>query len=236
MPVSEILIVYLAFGAPLAVYRYFESRSVSRRHRILVALMTFVFWVPFAVRLSIRHFSNASSEVDFVSPPDPKRSTAVTNSRQEAVGLAIAEAGCPLPRQNLRDRIEQYVGLSEALADRGSKVPGEKAVNFLRAAGHSTDLAAICLSRRERNRLHRHLIDSRKSFLALFDHLSGSKAARTRAIRRGVELALMLSDMDAADHLGALEFDLDSSISEEATTVTSQVPGISMGRTAATID
>jgi hypothetical protein len=209
MPISEILIVYLAFGAPLAVYRYLETRKVSRRRRILMSLVTFGFWVPFAVRLSLRHFTNASFDGDFVSPSRRKRSESVTNDRQEALRTAIAEAGCPLPRHDLREVIERYAGLSEAATDLGSTLPGEKAVNFFEAAGRPTDIGARCLSRRERARFQRHLDDSRLSFLTLFDQLTGPGSARNRAIRRAVELALVLNDMEAADRLGEIQYDLE---------------------------
>ena len=209
MPISEILIVYFAFGAPLAVYRYLETRKVSRQRRIVMSLATFGFWVPFAVRLLFRHLTNASFDTDFVSPASRKRSESVTKDRQEALRLAVAEAGCPLPKHDLREAVERYAGLSEAATDLGSTVPGEKAVNFFKAAGRPSELAVRCLSRRERARFQRHLDDSRRSFLALFDQLSGTGPARSRAIRRGVELALVLKDMDAADRLGEIQYELE---------------------------
>ena len=230
MPISEILIVYFAFGAPLAVYRYFDSRKVDGRRRLFTSLATFVFWMPFAVRLLFRHFTNASLEGDFVSPRGQKKSASAANSRQEAVGSAIVEAGCPLPRHDVREVIARYAGLSDAAANNGSHRPGEKAVNFLKAAGRPSDVAAHCLTRRERMRLQKHLTDSRHAFLELFDRLSGDNASRIRAIRRGVELALLLGDIEAAEILGELEYDL------EPATHISSAGSISIGRTAATID
>ena len=219
MPISEIMIVYFAFGAPLAVYRYLETRKVSRQRRIAMSLATFGFWVPFAVRLLFRHFTNASFDSGFVSPASRKRSESVTNDRQEALRLAVAEAGCPLPRHDLREVIERYAGLSEAATDLGSTAPGEKAVNFLKAAGRPAELAARCLSRRERARFRRHLDDSRRSFLALFDGLSGSGPAVSRAIRRCVELALVLNDMYAADQLSDIQYELELRDREEPITL-----------------
>lgn len=123
--------------------------------------------------------------------------------------MALGEAGCPLPRHDLREIIERYAGLSEAATDLRSIPAGEKAVNFFRAAGRSTELAARCLSRRERARFQQHLDDSRLSFLALFDQLSGRGLTSVRAIRRGVELALVLNDMEAADRLSEMQYDLE---------------------------
>ena len=235
MPISEILIVYLAFGAPLAVYRFLETRQVSRQRRILMSLATFVFWIPFAVRLSFRHFTNASFDTDFVSPRT-KKTKSVTNKREEALELAMIASGCPLPRHDLREVIGCYVGLSNAVEGQGeSAVPGEKIVNFLLAAGRPTDLGARCLARRERTRLERHLDDARESFLRLFDQLSSNSQLRSRAIRRGVELALLIKDIDAADHLGMLEFEDTTSTDLKPVRVNAKA-GFSIGRATPTVD
>ena len=201
---SEMLIVYFAFGAPLAVYRYLEARKLSGKRRILLSLVTFLVWLPFALRLLIRHFTNASLDAGFVSTRR-KKINSLERDRYEGVRNALTDAGCPLPRHDLLSVIERYAGLSEAAAGSKRIVEGEKAANFFRAAGRSSQLATICLSRKEQIRLRRHLTASRDSFLALFDRLSGSAVTRTKAIRRGMELALVLGDMEAADCLGDLE-------------------------------
>ena len=235
MPISEILIVYFAFGAPLAVYRFLETRRVSRQRRILMSLATFVFWIPFAVRLSFRHFSNASYESNFVSTRT-KKSESVTSKREEALEQAMIASGCPLPRHDLREVLKRYVGLSNALERHGnSAAPGEKIVNFLGAAGRPTELGARCLARRERTRLERHLHDARDSFLRLFDQLPASGQFRSRAIRRGVELALVLNDIDAADSLGMLEFD-DAGFPDTEPVLVNAKAGFSISRATPTID
>lgn len=236
MPISEILIVYFAFGAPLAVYRYLETPRVSRQRRIGISLATFVFWLPFAVRLSFRHFTNASFKGDFVSGSARKRSDSVTNNRQEALRKAIADAGCELPTHDLREVIERYTGLTEAAVDLASPLPGEKAVNFFKAAGRPTDLAARCLSRRERARFQEHLNDSRRSFLAVFDRLPANGKARIQAIRRGVELALVLNDMEAADRLGEIQSELERNGREEPVSLDISSGSFSISHPAPTVE
>ena len=220
MPISEILIVYFAFGAPLAVYHFFETRTVSRRRRILGSLATFLFWIPFAVRLSYRHLTNALFDPGFVSAPHSKRSDLATAKRQEAVETAMSASGCPLTKHDLRVVLDRYVGLSHAVAtNRGSSDPGEKIVNLLKVSGRTSDLAARCLARRERMRLEKHLEASRESCLRLFDQLAASGQLRSRAVRRGVELALLLNDADAADRLAVLELDTEHSVDAELVTL-----------------
>ena len=68
-------------------------------------------------------------------------------------------------------------------------------------------------------RLEKHLEASRESFLRLFDQLAASGQLRSRAVRRGVELALLLSDADAADRLGVLELDTEHSVDAELVTL-----------------
>lgn len=228
MPISEILIVYLALGAPLAVYKYLETRGVSGQRRFLVSLATFFFWIPFAIRLSVRHLTNASNNTHFVSPVLKKSSSRGGRNRLEAARAAVIEAGCRLSIHDVREVIERYVGLSEAAAVNDGPDGRDKATNFLEAAGRSGKLGAICLSRRERNRMQRHLDDARQSFLDLFAQLAGKERSRVQAIRRGVELALVVGDIEVADHLTELETHTWSATGDEETRINPRAQNLSI--------
>ena len=217
MPISEILIVYLALGAPLAVYRFLETRRVSGHRRMLISLATFFFWIPFAIQLSARRLTNASNGTGFVSPASKKTSSRLTRKRLEAVRTAMMEAGCRLSVHDLREIIERYAGLSEVSANSIGPDGGEKAVSFFEAAGRSHKLASICFTRREQNRVRRHLDDARQSFLNLFDKLPGPASSRVRAIRRATELALVVEDMEAVERLGEMESSVSTPSRDEVT-------------------
>ena len=67
MTIGDILIVYLAFGSPLAVYKYLETRGSGTLHRIGYAVLTLIFWIPSVIRIGYRYLTNADFIDAFVS-------------------------------------------------------------------------------------------------------------------------------------------------------------------------
>src|SRR5688572_21819863 len=67
MTTVDILIVYLAFGSPLAVYRYLETRGAGTWPRIGHAVLALVFWIPSVIRIGYRYLTNAYFIDAFVS-------------------------------------------------------------------------------------------------------------------------------------------------------------------------
>ena len=70
MTLTDLLIIYLAFGAPLAVYKYLQNRGAEIGRRILVSSFTFVFWLPAAAEIGYLYFTNAYFGGAFVSRRD----------------------------------------------------------------------------------------------------------------------------------------------------------------------
>jgi hypothetical protein len=205
MPLSDLLIAYLAFGAPLSVYRYLETRGVSNTRRIALSILTFVFWLPFAAGLIVRHFTNASFVPRFVSRKVAGRESFSRSIRQETVRSNLILAGCKLSPHDVREVIERYSGLTE-LTRGDAALSSIHTENFLKAAGRSTgELGAVCLTRRERDRLESHSEQARESFVSLFYDLPGiGSAVAAAAVEEGIALARELGDGEAEESLATL--------------------------------
>jgi hypothetical protein len=192
MTLTDILIIYLTFGAPLGVYKYLQNRAMSRRRRILYSLSTFVFWVPAAVQIVYLYFRNAYSGDGFVS----KQDLDVTEKRlaeiSEALRLELIGFGGAAGVHDVRETIDRYVGLAAAARKDG----GVTAVgwDFFTAAGRRKhDLAQRCLMRRNLRRLERHHTQASRDLVYLLEEAS-DRFEISRAVRIAIELASQLED------------------------------------------
>lgn len=207
MNLMDIVIIYLAFGSPLAVYKYLQSRNVEPRRRIIRSILTFFFWIPEAVRLGYRYLSNAYFDIDFVSPRELDSSDIRLGELREKIRLEFVKANVPsLPSRSIRETLERYVGLTLSAGREPVPHVGDITFDLFDAAGRPDDkLAAICLMRRNQRRIGRHHIRARRDFLGLFEELSSTKpAAVETAIHHAIQLARELEDRKAANGLEAI--------------------------------
>src|SRR5689334_13593217 len=96
MKLSDIIIVYFAFGAPLAAYKYLQDRNIERRIRIVTSLIAWLFWIPAAARLGYRYFTNAYSDRDFVSQEFLDSTDGGLTELCEATKAILLSSGCAL--------------------------------------------------------------------------------------------------------------------------------------------
>src|SRR5690349_17091251 len=115
MNLSDIIIVYLAFGAPVAAYKYLQDRNVERRIRIVTSLIVWLFWIPAAVRLGYRYFTNAYSDHAFVSQKILDSADGELTALCEATKASLLTSGCALSMHDVRETLERYVGLTVSL-------------------------------------------------------------------------------------------------------------------------
>ena len=199
MTLTDILIIYLTFGAPLAVYKYLQNRAVSKRRRILYSLSTFFFWVPVAVQIVYLYFRNAYSGDGFVS----NRDLDVTEKRlaviSEALRMEVIGFGGAARVHDVRETIDRYVGLADATRKSGG-VTGFGGDLFDAAGRRKHDLAQLCLMRRNLRRLERHHTQASCDLVSLLEEASG-RFEISRAVRIAIELALQLEDDGTVQHL-----------------------------------
>jgi hypothetical protein len=191
MTFTDLLIVYLAFGAPLAVYKYLQNRTAHRFRRILVSSLTFAFWVPAAVEIGYLYLTNANFSSGFVSQRDLDADTKLSLMR-ESVSTEVIKLSRNSNPHDLRETVDRYVGLADAARNSSA----QRAIDggLFRAAGRKNDeLGSICLMRRNLRRLERHHIQASADFVDLFEHLL-DRPNISVPLEKGIELARQLDD------------------------------------------
>lgn len=181
MELSELIVIYLACGAPFAVH-YATSRrperSVTKLINLVLALLA---WPVFAVRLVIERI----------------RYHALAGERRiEGLRAEIEETAFPSNDMQsvfeFRETFYRYVGLARALNEKASEEFGN---DLFETVGHPNDiLAARCLARKNRSRLERHRNDARVDFLATIADLSAASAKRDRILGLAAALTEQVGD------------------------------------------
>lgn len=178
----DIFIVYLAFGAPFAVFDYLQ------RNNLLRAFGVFLFWPPTAFRLLSRRFRSGSAHTD-VDPELDARAKKVFAKLQKEMGGEIGAI-------EFRDTFDRYVGLSLEIC-RDEHPFETKSSELLRVSGRENSPAASAsLNRRNAVRLARHHTDARERFLELIE-----RSQEFNALVLALELTTLVGDADAQEYL-----------------------------------
>jgi len=206
MTVTDILIIYLAFGAPIAVYKYLQYRDARFVRRCLIAVGTFLFWIPAAVRIGYLYISNAYFGTAFVSPVDSDSSEMLISDLRENVRSELVRMGAGVGMHDARETVDRYVGLAGAVRS-GVALGGAAHQNLFEAAGRKDSGIGIhCMKIRNRRRLERHHNQSRKEFLKLFTDAPDS-SKHNSAMKTALKLARQLDDSETFEQLRELMID-----------------------------
>lgn len=181
MRISELLIIYLACGAPFAVHR---ATSTGRVDWPLFAV-ALLAWPFFAVRLIGKHFLHGQ---------DNNRDLQVEHIRRQIEAIAFPANEMRFVFE-FREIFYRFVGLSQALS---SPVGGH--AQLFEITGHANaSTAARCLARRERARLERHAAAARSDLISAVGELPvDDQPALTALI---AELSASVGNPIAADEL-----------------------------------
>lgn len=203
MTVTDILIIYLAFGAPIAVYKYLQNRDARIVRRYLIAVGTFLFWIPAAVRIGYLYISNAYFGSAFVSPVDSDSSEMLISDLRESVRSELVRMGAGVGMHDARETVDRYVGLASAIRS-GVPLAGTAHENLFEAAGRKDSGIGIhCMKIRNRRRLERHHNQSRKELLKLLADVAGSTEYNA-AMKSALKLARQLDDSETFEQLREL--------------------------------
>jgi hypothetical protein len=202
MTVVDILIIYLAFGAPIAVYKYLQNRDARMMRRCLISLATFLFWIPAAVHIGHLYISNAYFGNAFVSPVASDSEMLISDLR-ENVRSELVRLGGGVGMHDTRETVDRYAGLAGAVRS-GVELGGSAHRNLFEAAGRKDfELGVHCINIRNRRRLEQHHIQSRKDFLKLFEEAVDSSEYST-AMRSALKLTRQLDDSETFEQLREL--------------------------------
>ncbi len=189
---SDVLIVYLACGAPFAVYSFFQARA--KLNPILLTATTFfsaLFWIFTAYRLILRLLIKTVTDVRFVraGKADSRRRGRL-NEIEKRFSEVLRPDISSTSLFNFRETFQRFAGLTIALNSSGGineKTDRER--DFLRISGRASnsrtsDIGAKCLARRNRNRLIRHQNNAQEDFTRILDtfNLGEDRLAITRRL------------------------------------------------------
>lgn len=199
MAIIEIVIIYLACGAPFAVGRFLQNEKYFGLQNVLSSVGLLFGW-PIVVPGFAKRIFDRWSQTKEYSPNehDP-------DSRLPHIGKILENEWCHVFGEteiiSFRDSLQRYVNISFALLHAG-QILSPPEFELLNIAGH-TDSAVgnACLSRRARQKLEIHRTASRTSFVdTIFQlHEAGSEAALAAAI----DLAELIGDPEGVAELEA---------------------------------
>lgn len=171
----ELLIIYLACGAPVSVYFYFQNRRLCSKQLWLKTILNFIFWIPFFVQIILKSrihfiFSKIVHKSKINSDAKDNRILAM----QKKFEYMLSENNVNISIYEFREVFERYVGLTTACLN--NKInPYEHEKEFFRIAGfQSQKLSVECLHRRNQKRLRFHQIEAEKDFLGMIAAISSS--------------------------------------------------------------
>lgn len=226
MTLTDIFIVYFTFGAPLAVYKYLQNRSLNRSRRILYSLATFIFWVPAAVQIVYLYLRNAYSGDAFVSKQDLDVREKLLLKTGELLRIEVIGYVRAARLHDVRETIDRYIGLASAVRD-GATATAIGSEFFDAAGRRKHDLAQRCLMRRNLRRLELHHTQARRDLFDLLEEAS-ERFDVSPAVRIAIELATQLDDAKTVRNLRGLIAQWgevwDSKLKDRPTTVTSVPP------------
>ena len=178
MTPAELLIIYLAAGAPFGVYAFFDQADRSANLHITLPILKFAVWPVFAVQLIIREisgrFSNSSSRI---ASSRQNRAEQAEKLRLDITSTVVFENN--RERRKLLDEFERFAGITAAVSE--AEQNGKPSTPIvLEAGGHpSPSLGAKCILRRNRARLLEHRNRAFEGFVAELRKVSTNGGAVT---------------------------------------------------------
>ena len=151
MSLVELVIIYLACGAPFAVFKA-TSRDANASTKWLVFATALIGWPVFAALLIMRRVRTASSSHEAAIEQLRVQMETAAFPDNEIQGVF-----------DFRETFYRFVGLSNAVNEPEPDKPGTELFEI--GGVGSSETAARCLARRNRIRLHRHYLKARREFM-----------------------------------------------------------------------
>jgi hypothetical protein len=208
MILRDLIIIYLACGAPFGVYYFLQQRNLRETNYLwLKSLIRFVCWIPFACRMVARKslFTNLyNNTFDKHSISDAKKEVEIA-AIQKCFENTLREYGINLSIYEFREIFERYVGLTlEIKSETTENTVQEKEI--FRITNHNNKkLAEICLHRRNRKRLFFHQNLARRDFFEVLEQLREvSETIPQSFFKEAAKLVNLLDDSEARNLLEKL--------------------------------
>lgn len=200
MNLRDLIIIYLACGAPFGVYYLLQNRNLSETKFLwLKSLSRFVFWIPFALHLVARKsfFTKLyTNSFDKPSVSDAKKEFEIERIKKFFENLMLKK-DFALSIYEFREIFDRYVGLTIEIQKDNNEVSSTEKEIF-RITNHTNkNIAEICLNRRNRRRLSFHQKLARQDFLEVFDKFITIFSETQTLFDESFNLIQLLNDFEA---------------------------------------
>lgn len=203
MNTSDFLIIYLACGAPFAVYFFLQNRkNLSPRMLWLKSFLTVFVWIPYAFLL-LNDFATKKSRAGRENNNQASSNEKLREIQKQLLDLQL-EAERKISPFEFREILERYAGLTN-FCNFEDKAPSAAEREIFRIAlRKNTGLAANCLHRRNRQRLLFHQTLARKDFLQIITKLKFSVINTEKLSDLAINFVEILNDPEAKESLAGI--------------------------------
>ncbi len=206
----ELSIIYLACGAPFGVYYYFQQRETQQLWQRSPELwaksfLVMLFWIPFAAKLLkdllLRKFSQAANNQ--ISSTNPSNTNSFDNFERKFAQLLLEE-NTEVSIFEFRESFQRYTGLTQEVFTKTQNNPVE--INpFFEVTNHeNSQLATVCLNRRNRLQLETHHKLARKDFLQLLEKLNSMLIDKEKLSVIAFQFARIIDDFEFSNEISQI--------------------------------
>jgi len=183
MTFLDIVVIYLACGAPFAVHQMTRTESAVS-WQILSATATLLLWPFFAAKYLFTLFR---------SPKISGSNVESFRTAIEAAGVANGQVG---PLFEFRNVFYRYTGLLEALSHRPPDIQTHALYDVV---SHSAkDLASVCLLHQNKRKLTFHFARAQKEFTGILSEFDLGASSRLSVATLMAELCDHLDDFETS--------------------------------------
>lgn len=202
MKFYEALIIYLALGAPFAVYQYFQTRKLNPLHQSVQIALSLLFWFPLAVFRAIRRAFQGRDRLAFASSgnSDSRGETRI-RAIEDEIKRELLSTGSKNTAREFCEIFERYTGLSEALVAADLHPTRREREIFIFTNHANADLAAICINRRNHRRLELHRDNALTDLLRFLEDLGYNNLSIQPILRACIDAANLLGDFETAENI-----------------------------------
>lgn len=200
MNLRDLLIIYLACGAPFGVYYFLQNRKhLETKILWLKSLIRFVFWIPLAIQMVARRsfFTNLyANRFDKALNSDAKKEFEIEEIKKVFENI-LSITDLSLSIYEFREIFDRYAGLSLEIQSENEEF-SKSETEIFRITNHTNKkLGEICLHRRNRKRLTFHQNLARRDFFAILDKFVDRTNEPQNIFDNVSKLVALLNDFEA---------------------------------------
>ena len=186
----DILIIYLACGAPFGVYYWINNRNENARVFIKSILIS-LFWIPFAFGLLQKYITKQLPN-SILSKKEAYRDEEILETKKQLEDIFIKNK-FDISVFELREIFDRYIGLTESALNHDEAI--ETNSQFFEIAGNENpSLAAKCNQRRNRKLLFFHQTLAGQDFLQMISEFVSRFPTGLEIENTSIKLAGLLND------------------------------------------